>query len=394
MALGFTMFRAGQAIRRAWGKVWMPVALGLTLLLTGCSLPQVSAESRLFLNLSTALVGSYTLPQTNFNGTTVGGFSALAYDAQQDRIYGLVDDKVNPRVYTLQLNREALSSSTSTINVKAVTSLQDPLKPEGAKPTATLDGEGMVLTRRGTFFIASEGNLNLKIPPRLSEFNRVNGSWNQDLTLPKQYWAFDPEGTFDLGVSPNRGFESLAINAEGDRLFTATQGPLGQDKTHPYSRFLHYWIGEPEPILISEHLYPLEALDAALDAAPSDDRYQGLRDLVSIDNAGHFLALEQSHSKTIGDRTVLYQLATGVATDISGMRTLPPALKGIVPILKKPLLDLADLNLPLHNFQGLTLGPQLADGSRSLLLISDNGMNSGVPTQVVMLKLGSGRSAN
>jgi hypothetical protein len=392
MALGFTMFRAGQAIRRAWGKVWMPVALGLTLLLTGCSLPQVSAESRLFLNLSTALVGSYTLPQTNFNGTTVGGFSALAYDAQQDRIYGLVDDKVNPRVYTLQFNREALSSSPSTINVKAVTSLQDPLKTEGAKPTATLDGEGMVLTHRGTFFIASEGNLNLKIPPRLSEFNRVNGSWNQDLTLPKQYWAFDPEGTFDLGVSPNRGFESLAINAEGDRLFAATQGPLGQDKTHPYSRFLHYWIGEPEPILISEHLYPLEALDTALDAAPTEESYQGLRDLVSIDNAGHFLALEQSHSKTTGDRTVLYQLATGVATDISGMRTLPSTLKGIVPILKKPLLDLADLNLSLHNLQGLTLGPQLADGSRSLLLISDNGMNSGVPTQVVMLRLG-GRSA-
>lgn len=392
MALGFTMFRAGQAIRRAWGKVWMPVALGLTLLLTGCSLPQVSAESRLFLNLSTALVGSYTLPQTNFNGTTVGGFSALAYDAQQDRIYGLVDDKVNPRVYTLQFNREALSSSPSTINVKAVTSLQDPLKTEGAKPTATLDGEGMVLTHRGTFFIASEGNLNLKIPPRLSEFNRVNGSWNQDLTLPKQYLAFDPEGTFDLGVSPNRGFESLAINAEGDRLFAATQGPLGQDKTHPYSRFLHYWIGEPEPILISEHLYPLEALDTALDAAPTEESYQGLRDLVSIDNAGHFLALEQSHSKTTGDRTVLYQLATGVATDISGMRTLPSTLKGIVPILKKPLLDLADLNLSLHNLQGLTLGPQLADGSRSLLLISDNGMNSGVPTQVVMLRLG-GRSA-
>jgi hypothetical protein len=393
MALGFTMFRAGQAIRRTWGKVWLPVALGLTLLLTGCSLPQVRAESRLFLNLSTALVGSYTLPQTNFNGTTVGGFSALSYDAQQDRIYGLVDDKVNPRVYTLQLNREAPSSSPSTITVEAVTSIQDPLKPEGAKPAATLDGEGMVLTRRGTFFIASEGNLNLKIPPRLSEFNRVNGSWNQDLTLPKQYWAFDPEGTFDLGVSPNRGFESLAINAEGDRLFAATEGPLGQDKTHPYSRFLHYWIGEPEPILISEHLYPLEAPDAALDEAPAKERYQGLRDLVSIDNAGHFIALEQSHSEMKGDRMVLYQLATGVATDIAGMRTLPPTLKGIVPILKKPLLDLADLNLPLHNLQGLTLGPQLADGSRSLLLISDNAMNPGVPTQVVMLRLGSGRSA-
>jgi hypothetical protein len=385
MTVAFSIFPAGHAILRCWEKIWLPAILSLMLLLTGCSLPQVSAESRLFLNLSTALVGSYTLPQTDFKGTAVGGFSALSYDAQQDRIYGLVDDKSNPRIYTLHLDSEA--SGFKTLNVKAVTPLQDPLKTEGSASAGTLDGEGIVLTRRGTVFVTSEGDRGLKIPPRLSEFDREDGSWQQTLALPRQYWAFDPEGNFELGVSPNRGLESLAINAEGDRLFAATEGPLQQDATHNYSRFLHYWIGEPEPILISEHLYPLEALNAD----PAEERYQGLRDLVSIDNAGHFLALEQSHSKTTGDRTVLYQLATGVATDISGMRTLPPTLKGIVPILKKPLLDLADLNLPLHNLQGLTLGPRLADGSRSLLLISDNGMNLGVPTQVVMLRLG-GRS--
>jgi hypothetical protein len=387
MTVAFSSFLAGQAILRCWGKIWLPMALSLTLLLTGCSIPQVSAESRLFLNLSTALVDSYTLPQTDFKGTVVGGFSALSYDAQQDRIFGLVDDKINPRIYTLHLEPKA--SGSKALTVEAVTPLQDPLKTEGSASASTLDGEGMVLTRRGTVFVASEGNLDLKTSPRLSEFNRGDGSWQQTLTLPKQYWMFDPEGNFELGVSPNRGLESLAINAEGDRLFAATESPLQQDTAHNYSRFLHYWIGEPEPILVSEHLYPLDAPDTE----PTEEDYQGLRDLVSIDNAGHFLALEQSHSEMKGDRTVLYQLATGVATDISGMRTLPPTLKGIVPILKKPLLDLADLNLPIHNLQGLTLGPQLADGSRSLLLISDNGMNSGVSTQVVMLRLGGGRSS-
>jgi hypothetical protein len=385
MTVAFSPFLAGQAILRRWGKICLPMALGLTLLLAGCSIPQVSAESRLFLNLSTEFVGSYTLPQANFKGTVVGGFSALSYDAQQDRIFGLVDDKINPRIYTLHLDSKA--SGSKALTVEAVTPLQDPLKTEGSASAGTLDGEGMVLTRRGTVFVASEGNQDLKIPPRLSEFNRADGSWQQTLTLPKQFWAFDPEGNFKLGVSPNRGLESLAINAEGDRLFAATESPLQQDTAHNYSRFLHYWIGEPEPILVSEHLYPLDTPDTE----PTEEDYRGLRDLVSIDNAGHFLALEQSHSEMKGDRTVLYQLATGVATDISGMRTLPPTLKGIVPILKKPLLDLADLNLPLHNLQGLTLGPRLADGSRSLLLISDNGMNSGVPTQVVMLRLG-GRS--
>jgi hypothetical protein len=209
MTVAFSAFPTGQAILRYWGKVWLPVALSLMLLLTGCSIPQVSAESRLFLSLSATLVGSYTLPQTDFQGTTVGGFSALSYDAQQDRIYGLVDDKTNPRIYTLHLDPKG--SSSKAVTVEVVTSLKDPLKAEGSGAAGTLDGEGMVLTRRGTVFVASEGNLDLKIPPRLNEFNRADGSWQQTLTLPKQYWAFDPEGNFKLGVAPNHGLESLAI---------------------------------------------------------------------------------------------------------------------------------------------------------------------------------------
>jgi hypothetical protein len=381
MALGFTTLRARQAILRYLGKVWVSVGLSLALLLTSCSLPQVSAESRLFLNLSTALVASYTLPQTDFKGTTVGGFSALSYDPHQDRIYGLVDDEANPRVYTLHLNPAALTSNSNAVTIEAVTPLKDPTKTEGSEPAVTLDGEGMVLTHRGTIFVASTGNSNLKIPPRLSEFNRVDGSWQQDLKLPKQYWGFDPEGTFELGVAPNHGLESLAINAEGDRLFSATEAPLHQDATHNYSRFLHYWIGEPEPLLISENLYPL-------DAAPAESTLHGLSDLTSIDNAGHFLSLERSYSPTTGYRAMLYQFATGIATDTSSIRTLPPNLKGIVPILKQPLLNLADLNIPLQNLEGLAFGPRLQDGSRSLLLISDNQFDSSVPTQVLMLRVG------
>jgi hypothetical protein len=351
--------------------------------MTGCSLPQVSAESRLFLNLSASFVTDYTLPQSDFNGTTLGGFSALTYSSQANRIYALVDDKIQPRFYTLSLN--AADSPSKTLNVEAVTVLKDPLQvnpSNPSNPSATLDGEGLVLTRHGTVFVASEGNQSLKIPPRLSEFKVADGAWQQDLPLPKQFWTLEPEDdTLALGVNPNQGFESLAINAEGDRLFAATAAPLQQDAPQPFSRFLHYWIGEPEPILISEHLYPL-------DSDPKDGTLHALTDLISIDNAGHFLSLERSYSPTTGYGATLYQLATGVATDISGMRTLPSNLKGIVPIRKQPLLNLADLKIPLQNLEGLSLGPQISDGSRSLLVISDNGSNLAVPTQVLLLRLG------
>jgi hypothetical protein len=386
MALGFKTVLVGSGVPQFWGKVFLPLCLSLVLLLTGCSLPQVSAESRLFLPLSVALAADYTLPKTDFKGTMAGGFSALAYSPQNNRIYALSDDAVSPRFYTLDLNSADSLASATALTIAAVTSLKDPLKTDPSnRAAATLDGAGVVLTRRGTVFVASEGNRSLNIPPRLGEFKIADGTWQQDLPLPKQYWTLQPDGALDLGVNPNQGFEALAINPEGDRLFAATEGPLQQDASRPYSRFLHYWIGEPEPILLSEHLYPL-------DSEPLNESLPGLMDFISIDNAGHFLSLERSYSKTTGYRAALYQLATGVATDISGMRTLPPNIKGIVPIRKKLLLNLADLNIPLQNLEGLTLGPRLPDGSRSLLLISDNGANPEVPTQLVMLRL-SGRSS-
>jgi hypothetical protein len=381
MTLGFTSVLAVPKHLRRWSKVFVPIFLGIALLITGCSLPQVSAESRLFLNLSASFVASYTLPQSDFNGTTLGSFSALTYSSQANKIYALVDDKANPRFYTLSLNAADSSSTSTPLKVEAVTLLKDPLQVDSSNSSATLDGEGLVLTRHGTVFVASEGNQSLKIPPRLSEFKVADGTWKQDLPLPKQFWMLQPDDTLALGVNPNQGFESLAINAEGDRLFTATAAPLKQDASQPFSRFLHYWIGEPEPILISEHLYPL-------DSNPQNGTLNALTDLISIDNAGHFLSLERSYSPTTGYGATLYQLATGVATDISGMRTLPSNPKGIVPILKQPLLNLADLKIPLQNLEGLSLGPQLSDGSRSLLIISDNGSKPAVPTQVLMLRLG------
>jgi hypothetical protein len=382
MTLGFTSVLAVPKHLRRWSQGFVPLFLGLALLMTGCSLPQVSAESRLFLNLSASLVTDYTLPQSDFNGTTLGGFSALAYSSQANRIYALADDKTSPRFYTLSLNLATPPSPSTPLKVEAVTLLKDPLQVDLSNPSATLDGEGLVLTRHGTVFVASEGNQSLKISPRLSEFKVADGSWQQDLPLPKQFWTLEPDDdTLALGVNPNQGFESLAINAEGDRLFTATASPLKQDASQPFSRFLHYWIGEPEPILISEHLYPL-------DSDPKNGTLHALTDFISIDNAGHFLSLERSYSPTTGYNATLYQLATGVATDISGMRTLPSNLNSIVPIRKQLLLNLADLEIPLQNLEGLTLGPQLPDGSRSLLLISDNGSNPAMPTQMLMLRLG------
>jgi hypothetical protein len=67
----------------------LALLLAIMPLLTSCDLPQVSAEDRLFLNLSVDFLGDYQLPKQPFKGTRVGGLSGITYDRQRDRFYAI-----------------------------------------------------------------------------------------------------------------------------------------------------------------------------------------------------------------------------------------------------------------------------------------------------------------
>jgi hypothetical protein len=59
----------------------------------------------------------------------------------------------------------------------------------------------------------------------------------------------------------------------------------------------------------------------------------------------------------------------------------------IQPVQKKLLLDLRTLDVLLDNIEGLTLGPKLPDGQRSLILISDNNYNPLQRNQILAFKI-------
>ena len=54
---------------------------------------------------------------------------------------------------------------------------------------------------------------------------------------------------------------------------------------------------------------------------------------------------------------------------------------------KTLLLDLRTLGIPLDNIEGMTLGPQLPDGRRSLVLVSDNNFAASQFTQFLLFAL-------
>jgi hypothetical protein len=390
-----------------WGVLL--VVLLLSGVLSGCSLPQVKAEDRLFLPLSLDFLGTYQLPKLDFQETRVGGLSGLTYDRQRDRFYAISDDRSHfapARFYTLKLalNPVGESAETNLVDSSPATTIANGirsveieqvtiLKGETGEPFAasTVDLEGIALSPRQSLFISSEGDSSQGSAPFIDEFDLATGNWRGRLPIPTRYLPRMEEGQAS-GIQTNQGFESLTLNAgsygntqlEPFRLFAATESALAQDinpapDTPTPIRLLHYLIGEDQSLILDEHLY-------LVDPASEGIENQGLSDLLVLDQGGHLLGLERSFGIT-GFGGKLYQLVMGGATDITVIPNLSGGTDGITPIYKRLLLDLSDLQIPLDNFEGMTLGPQLSDGSQSLILISDDNFNELQTTELLLFRL-------
>lgn len=361
-------------------------------LLGGCSLPQVSAEDRLFLDLSVDLIGSYTLPKQDFEGEPVGGISAIAYDIPSDRLYALSDNRDHPRFYTFTLQN---LNTSPLLTVEAVTYLKD--EQGNLLPAGILDPEGMAITPSQTLLISSEGSANAQIAPAIGEYDIATGQLKTAIPVPTRYLPdATPDKAQSQGVQENLSFEALAVNLssgtggtyEPYRLFVATEGPLLQDLDFapdiPYkNRLLHYTIDPYQTTLISEHLYEM-------DLSPSGTVLHGVPEIAVLDQSGHFLGLERSYGFQ-GFAIKLYQLASGGATDIStvdSLRTIEGNdISGINPIQKELVLDLATLDIGLENYEAMTFGPTLANRGKSLLMMSDDNFSPDQETRLLVFRL-------
>lgn len=386
---------------RPWGRLILSgLVLGIIAGgLTGCTLPQVSAEDRLFLPLEMELLDVVTLPAQTVADTPVGGLSALAYDPNRDRFYALSDDRgglAPPRFYTLAMQTDVTDPAqprVQSVEVEAVTLLKD--GAGNVYDRDRLDPEGMVLSPRQTLFISSEGIASSQTPPAINEYDLETGLLKTEFRLPERFisdvTADHPEQT--QGIRDNLGFEAMTLGPtssagafEPFRIFLGTESALAQDfNTDPekplISRFLHYLIGPNQSTFIAEYAYPLEL-------EPLGTVVNGLTELLAIDQAGHFLALERAFGVR-GFEVKLFQLATGGATDVSTLTTLPD-LDGLNPIQKQPVLDFATLDAPaaaIDNLEAMTLGPPLPDGAASLWIVSDDNFSEDQETQIWLFRL-------
>lgn len=322
---------------------------------------------------------SDALDKRTYDGTSVGGLSALAYAGRRDTYYSLVDNgptaASEARFYTLRL---PVNERLGAPEVLDVTTLKD---ADGQPFTASnFDGEGLALTRRGDLLASSETE------PSIRRFD-LDGNLIEELPVPQKF-GVAPEGQ----AQRNQTFESLALAPNGRSLFTAVEGPLAPDgqtaEGENRIRILRYedrGRGGFRPV--EEFFYLTE---------PG----QGVVEIVAL-SEDELLVLERGFRSGVGNTVRVFRVSLDGAEDVSGEPSL--AAPGLEPVEKELLVDLADCpsggattpgtqpNPLLDNYESLTLGPRLPGGRRSLLLQSDDNFGAGQVTRVVALGVENGQ---
>ncbi|MFP4221362.1 MAG: esterase-like activity of phytase family protein [Phormidium sp.] len=391
---------------------WGLICLLLTL--SSCGLPRIQAQERLFLPLTVEFLNESVLPSQEIQETPIGGLSAITYDRQTGKYYALSDDRGDfspPRFYTLAIDIDGGNGDPfeiGSITVEDVTLLRD----EAGETLAagTVDPEGIALSPDRTLFISSEGVSSEAIAPFVDEFDLTTGQRIRALPIPDYMVADAPEPEQTLGVQNNLGFESLTLGGIGTgepyRIFAATESALLQDvpwleeqqaAASPESpvplttRLLHYVVVENRAQIVAEHLYPLDPPPSLL------TMNHGLVELLALDGAtaalrsapgGYFLSLERSFGPDEGFGIKLFQMAIASATDISSLTYLQGEARDFKPVEKQLLLNLSHIEgFAPDNLEGMTFGPRLADGSQSLILVSDDNFYGSQVNQFVLLRL-------
>lgn len=331
-------------------------------------------------------IGEAILPTGyQYDGTEVGGLSGIDYDAENNHFVAICDDRAQlgpARFYELSLD---LSDGYLNDGDIAFINVTEILDEDGSSfAPAAVDPESIRLAPfPGLLYWTSEGDANAGLPPFVRVMNR-RGEPLDEFELPAKYLPGD-----NVGIRNNLAFESLTISYGGDYLYTATENALFQDgpqaslETGSAARvlMLDRHSGEAR----REYIYHT---DPVADAPIPEGAFStnGLVEMLAV-SPKLFITVERSFSVGVGNAIKMYLTSTLGATDVSRLDSIDERRR-VRPMKKKLLLDLSELGLTLDNIEGISFGPTLPTGEKTLVLVSDNNFNTdGQFTQFLAFKL-------
>jgi hypothetical protein len=344
----------------------------------------------------TAFLGEQRIPAgTQYGGTTVGGFSGLDRDPGSGTWVVVSDDRSSlqpARFYTADLRFDGPDGALSAVELTGTTPF---LRPDGATYPPLDGGDGTTVdpedirvdpttgqflwSQEGERIVPADGAAPTLINPTV-RFVQRDGRFASELAVP-------PEQQTDVGergIRQNLGPEGLTFADGGNLVVTALEGPLLQDgpvSTRTAGALSRIVLQTRTGEVVSEFTYPQEPIFA--DPVPADGfANNGVSAVLAVDDTdpAHLLVVERSFVTGVGNSIRVYEVDTTGATDIADGRPVG----GATPVQKRLLVDVADLPLAsVDNIEGMAWGPDRADGSRTLVLVSDDNFSETQVTQFV-----------
>uniref|UniRef100_A0A0G4ICP7 Phytase-like domain-containing protein n=1 Tax=Chromera velia CCMP2878 TaxID=1169474 RepID=A0A0G4ICP7_9ALVE len=339
---------------------------------------------------SATFIGSVEFPSgTKVDGVTLGGLSALTFDADRNVWYALSDHRgvgIPSKFFTFSVNVSDGSLDEGDIVFSSSTTLKN---PDGTDIDRSLDTEGITQDSEGFLWISSEQNEDGRVPEIFQIF--VNGTaTGKEIPIPERYIGVN----HTVGVRKNLGHEALANSFlidwdtgadAGAKVWVAgVEGALTQDgeEANLINGSLARVFFKSAPA--DSHTDPPEFvyLTDPIPVAPiSPDKFAdlGLVEVLPIErSARRFLTLERSFATGAPDRgfTVsLYEacVVDGV-TDVAAVFSLKDIPSEDLTVLQKDLVFNVgeETGEVVDNLEGMAFGPTLSDGRRLLMMMSDD----------------------
>ena len=343
------------------------IAFAVVISLTSCGTSKKLTSK----NIELRFLDDYIIPSDLIiDGTTVGGLSGI--DFYGDKYYLVCDHPGNPRVYTSEI--KISKNKIDTVQISAVLQLD---RSSGFLKANTLDLESVRIENSNSILLTSEGAIKAGQKPSVFYVN-AEGDFVRNFTLPEYFTSKEKQQPRNNGV-----FEGLSKDFSDEGYWVGMELPLTLDGSKPKLfpskspiRITHFdketgeaieqFVMELEGITkIPWKYFAVNGLTEMIEYAPKK-----------------FMVLERAFSAghgSFGNTVRIFDVDAVAATNTLKFENLrkekfKKASKQLLFDFKSVKKQLTDHII--DNVEGMTFGPTLPNGNRSLILISDNNFNT------------------
>jgi hypothetical protein len=361
-------------------------------------LPGISQAPSVVSIKSLKFINEYVIPfNVKFKETTVGGLSGIDYDKHNDIFYFICDDRsaINPaRFYTAKIKLSDKGIDTvQFVDVKSLLQPNgEPYPPAKQDLAHTVDPEAIRFNPQTNQIVwTSEGERMPKSTPPVL----VNPSINISALDGNHVGSFETPSNLtmqmeEVGPHQNGALEGITFDPDFKTIYAAMEEPLYEDgpvadvtPTNSLTRIFAFDASTKRPI--AQYAYALEPVAKPANP-PTAFKINGISEILSLGDK-HLLVIERSFS-TGNLACTVKVFATDVSKaanveKVKSMKESPP--KHLAE--KRLVLNMNDLGMYIDNIEGLTFGPDLPNGHKTLLFVSDNNFNAFETMQLLFFEV-------